>query len=78
MQNGVNHSLASLRGWTILGKNKFKEERTKTWNEELETSFAKMKRYATNWTNPKNVEKLNIIEKRSLINYGQKKCKKGW
>ena len=63
MQNGVNHSLAALRGWIILGKDKFKEERAKAWNEELDTSLANMKKYATNWTNPKNVERLNIIEK---------------
>mgnify|MGYP003968213525 FL=1 len=63
MQNGVNHSLAALRGWIILGKDKFKEERLKAWSEELDSSLEKMKKYATNWTNPKNVERLNTIEK---------------
>ncbi len=63
MQNGVNHSLAALRGWIILGKDQFKVERAKAWSEELDSSLEKMKKYATNWTNPKNVERLNIIEK---------------
>ncbi len=27
MLNGMNHSLAALRGWIILGKDKFKDER---------------------------------------------------
>ena len=63
MQNGINHSLAALRGWIILGKDQFKEERAKAWSEELDKSLAEMKGYATNWTNPKNVERLNIIEK---------------
>ena len=63
MQNGINHSLAALRGWIILGKDQFKEERAKAWSEELDKSLVDMKRYATNWTNPKNVERLNIIEK---------------
>jgi len=63
MQNGVNHSLAALRGWIILGKDQFKTERAKAWSEELDKSLAEMKVYATNWTNPKNVERLNIIEK---------------
>ena len=63
MQNGVNHSLAALRGWIILGKDKFKDERAKAWSEELDKSLVDMKRYATNWTNPKNIERLNIIEK---------------
>ncbi len=64
MQNGINHSLAALRGWIILGKDKFKEERAKAWSEELDTSLADMKKYAANWTNPKNVERLNIIEEK--------------
>nr|MBC8551776.1 MCP four helix bundle domain-containing protein [Candidatus Brocadiales bacterium] len=63
MQNGVNHSLAALRGWIILGKDQFKVERAKAWSEELDRSLAEMKVYANNWTNPKNVERLNIIEK---------------
>ncbi len=63
MLNGINHSLAALRGWIILGKDKFKEERAKAWSEELDQSLADMKRCATNWTNPKNIERLNIIEK---------------
>ncbi|MGR3300927.1 MAG: CHASE3 domain-containing protein, partial [Candidatus Scalindua sp.] len=63
MQNGVNHSLAALRGWIILGKDKFKDERAKAWSEGLDKPLADMKKYAVNWTNPKNVERLKIIEK---------------
>lgn len=62
MQNGVNHSLAALRGWIILGKDQFKEDRADAWSE-LDKSLADMKNYATNWSNPKNVERLNIIDK---------------
>ncbi len=63
MKNGVNHSLAALRGWIILGNDKFKEGRSKAWNEEIDISLDNLKKYSTNWTNPKNVERLNIIEK---------------
>ncbi|HIJ49890.1 MAG TPA: hypothetical protein HPP54_02360 [Nitrospinae bacterium] len=35
MLNDINHSLAALRGWMILGKNKFKVEREKSWSEEI-------------------------------------------
>lgn len=63
MLNGLNHSLASLRGWMLLGKDKFREERAKAWSEELDTSFAELKKFSANWTNPKNIERLNIIEK---------------
>ena len=30
MLNGINHSLAALRGWIILGKDKLKVERNKS------------------------------------------------
>jgi len=63
MKNGINHSLAALRGWIILGNDKFKVERQKAWSEELDKSLDEMKVYAANWTNPKNVERLAIIEK---------------
>ncbi len=64
MLNGMNHSLAALRGWIILGKDKFKDERAGAWSEEIEPAVAEMKKFAVNWTNPKNVERLNIIEKK--------------
>ncbi len=35
MLNGINHSLAALRGWMILGKDKFKVERENAWSEEI-------------------------------------------
>jgi len=62
MLNGINHSLAALRGWMILGKDKFKTEREKAWNEEITPSLNTMQEFAKNWTNPKNVERLKIIE----------------
>ncbi len=62
MQNGVNRSLAALRGWIILGDDQFKTERANAWSEDLDKSFADMKIYATNWTNQEYVERLNIIE----------------
>ncbi|MEE9295754.1 MAG: hypothetical protein V3W34_12435, partial [Phycisphaerae bacterium] len=62
MMNGMNHSLAALRGWMILGKDKFKEERAKAWSEEIEPSMVSMKEFAANWTDPKNIERLAAIE----------------
>ena len=62
MLNGINHSLAALRGWMILGKDKFKAEREKAWKEEITPSLNKMQEFAKNWTNPKNVERLKITQ----------------
>jgi len=61
MLNGINHSLAALRGWMILEKDKFKNERAKAWSQEIEPSLAAMTQFSKNWTNPKNVERLKII-----------------
>ena len=62
MLNGMNHSLAALRGWIILGKDKFKDERGIAWSQEIEPAMATMKEFAVNWTDPKNIERLNVIE----------------
>jgi CHASE3 domain sensor protein len=62
MLNGINHSLASLRGWIILGENKFKEEREQAWMEQIQPSLDTMKKLSTEWTDLKNVENLKFIE----------------
>ncbi len=59
--NGVNHSLAALRGWMILGKPKFKEERVKAW-EEINDALAELDGFAKSWTIPANVKKLNDMK----------------
>ena len=62
--NGVNYSLAALRGWIILGKDKFKDQRAEAWSEGIEKPLAAMDKYAVNWTNPKNVERLKIMKEK--------------
>jgi methyl-accepting chemotaxis protein len=62
MLNGINHSLAALRGWMILGKDKFKEEREKSWSEEIQPSIDKMEAFSKNWTNPENVKRMTVIK----------------
>jgi methyl-accepting chemotaxis protein len=60
--NGINHSLAALRGWMILGKDKFKVERAEAWSKEIEPSLNLLREFAVNWTNPENVERLKLID----------------
>lgn len=62
MLNGINQSLANLRGWMILGKDQFKSERDKAWNAEIEPALQILKRLAENWTNPENIERLKTVE----------------
>ncbi len=55
--NGVNHSLAALRGWIILGNPKFKTERAKAL-DDINNALATMEKFSRNWTVPANVAKL--------------------
>jgi methyl-accepting chemotaxis protein len=62
MMNGINHSLAALRGFMILGKDKFKNERTVSWDKEIEPAMKYMNKVSVNWTDPKNIESVKIIK----------------
>ena len=61
MMNGMNHSLAALRGWMLLGKDKFKDERAVAWSEEIDPALASMGELSRDWTDPQNVERYNRI-----------------
>jgi methyl-accepting chemotaxis protein len=62
MLNGINHSLASLRGWIILGDPKFQTERSIAWEEQIKPSLQLMHGLAPNWTDPENKTRLKSIE----------------
>ncbi len=62
MINGINHSLAALRGYMILGGNQkkgelFKVDRDKAW-QEIDQALNEFTKFAENWTDPANVEAL--------------------
>ena len=60
MLNGINDSLAALRGYMILGADKFKNGRKNAW-VNIDDSYARMTKYSANWTVPANVEKLKAM-----------------
>ena len=59
--NGVNFSLAALRGWIILGKEDFKKERVAAWRA-IDESLEDMDEYSKNWTNPENITRLKQMK----------------
>jgi methyl-accepting chemotaxis protein len=63
MLNGINHSLASLRGWILLGDPKFQTERALAWAEQINPSLKQMHKLAPSWTDPENKARLKTIEK---------------
>ncbi len=54
MINGINSSLASLRGWMITGNPSFRDQRAASWRE-MATVSETMDRLSATWTNPDNV-----------------------
>ncbi len=61
MLNGINHALSALRGWMILGKEKFKQERQYAWKKEINAPYAFLQEKSKNWTNPQNITRLKRI-----------------
>ncbi len=61
MLNGMNHSLAALRGWTLLGDHKFREERSIAWDLEILPSLQKVKTFSTDWLEGESLKSLNLI-----------------
>ncbi len=55
--NGINSSLAALRGYMILGKDSFKEQRKKAW-QEIDDNLSIMTKMSESWTVPKNIQAL--------------------
>lgn len=62
MLNGVNQSLAGLRGWMLLKNAKFKTVRTDAWRVYIDGGYAEMKELSKNWTNADNVKKLEEMK----------------
>ncbi len=62
MLNGVNQSLAALRGWIILKQNQFKENRRNAWDQEIRPSFNVLRDLSRKWTDSQNVKYLQLIE----------------
>ncbi|MEN8169102.1 MAG: methyl-accepting chemotaxis protein [Pseudomonadota bacterium] len=62
MINGVNMSLAGLRGWMLLGNPQFKDVRADAWNTWIDKPVADMDELSKSWTNPENVKRLKELK----------------
>ncbi|MGR3317607.1 MAG: response regulator [Candidatus Anammoxibacter sp.] len=47
MLNGVNHSLAALRGWMIIEDERFRKERRIAWDDEIRPAHRKLQDIST-------------------------------
>lgn len=62
VQTGIHRALSDLRGWMLLGKDKFKTDRTTAWSDEIKEPMRILKGFSKNWTNPKNINRLKKME----------------
>ncbi|MDP6443413.1 MAG: methyl-accepting chemotaxis protein [Pirellulaceae bacterium] len=53
--NGVNRSLASLRGYMILGKDEFRQERNESW-KSIETAMSHLVDQSSGWEKQRDVQ----------------------
>jgi len=60
--NGVNQSLAGLRGYMLLEKDIFKTERQDAWSKLITPSLERLESFSDNWTNPENVKRLSEMK----------------
>ena len=58
MLNGMQESLAGLRGWMLLGNPVFKDARQNAWNKWIDPSILTLNEMSKNWTNAENVKRL--------------------
>ena len=66
LENGINLSLAGLRGYMILGKDPkkgaaMKKARMAGW-KEIDTAMNQMQEFSKSWTNPKNIKNLKEMQ----------------
>lgn len=59
--NGVNQALAALRGWMLLGEDKFKLERQKAWKTEITPALINLTNNAKNFPNTVDNQQLKKI-----------------
>ncbi|MBL6933278.1 MAG: MCP four helix bundle domain-containing protein [Rhodospirillales bacterium] len=61
MVKNIQASLAALRGYMLTGAEVFKSQRAEVW-ADIDTTIANMDELSKSWTNPKNVENLQVFK----------------
>ncbi len=61
MVKDIYASLAALRGYMLTGANDFKKQRAEIW-ANVDKTISQMDVLSSQWTNPKNVEKLQVFK----------------
>ncbi|MBI5463951.1 MAG: MCP four helix bundle domain-containing protein, partial [Ignavibacteriales bacterium] len=59
--SGVNQSLAGLRGYMLLGNDKFKDERRNAWDVAIFPAMKQLQELSRNWTSEANKQRFREI-----------------
>lgn len=59
--NGFNHALASIRGYMLLGDEKFVVEHNKNWEQEILIPMAELTKFSKSWTDSQDISRLMKI-----------------
>jgi PAS domain S-box-containing protein len=69
---GVQRSLAGLRGWIALGQEEFTEERASAWNDDIDPALEALGKLSPKWTNEENRERLvDVAEELATLKKAQ-------
>jgi len=61
MISSLNDSLSALRGWMLLRKDVFKQQRKHAW-ADMYANLSTLKNFSSDWTNAENVSRLQKVE----------------
>jgi len=62
LQNGLNASLAQLRGYMLLGNKSLKDNRQRVWSTIINPALARMTTLSQSWTVEANKQKLTTLK----------------
>lgn len=63
VQTGLQQSLASLRGWTIINDPQFRADRRRTWKDEIEPALKELELLSRQWSIPENINRLGEVRR---------------
>lgn len=61
--NGLNQAVAAMRGWMLLGQERFRTERQEAWSEQIEPALQTLRKLAVVGDNKISIEQLASMEK---------------
>ena len=60
---GIQRSLAGLRGWVVLGRGEFRDERRAAWVEDIQPPIARLQVLSRDWTDVEDQERLAGLDR---------------